>query len=285
MKGIQRRVGLTKEEFEVIDKIAEQYDCIYGGEPNLSMLLRKVIQGELALDVPNSHEPILKSDLIVRFRIPINLRGVCATIVKVFADNRVNVIQSRCKDRQDRFEKLRNTNHIHPGYFYFLLNYKDAVKLKSALRTISKFTIDDLNKTYGNEEYLEDELREKCDPSHGKKKTYPLVYEIMVQTALEVDINTQLYSDVDLLDYIAKNGILLRSHEVRINQNANSALVTMSIMVRLLNENSISDEVNKEEKYKDFEDYFDNLLHFVGSGKDRRPEGIRNIKTLKSLSL
>ena len=98
------RVQMSPQTKEILENLALQYGCLYGGKANISGLLAQIADGRLTLEknVPFQSVapriPLLK----VRMWLPAGIRGMFARIAETIADFGGNIFQAEAASEVDR---------------------------------------------------------------------------------------------------------------------------------------------------------------------------------------
>ncbi|MGB7060278.1 MAG: hypothetical protein WBD58_21420 [Geitlerinemataceae cyanobacterium] len=104
MTNKQVRVPMSPHTEQVLEALALQYGCLYGGKPHISGLLLQIADGRLKINKEVSYPSPDPRLLFLKMRIwlPVDLRGMFACIAGTIADFEGNIFQAEDVSEVDR---------------------------------------------------------------------------------------------------------------------------------------------------------------------------------------
>lgn len=138
------RVQMSPQTKQVLENLAGEYGCLYGGKPNISGLLAQIADGRLAIGKKtlspsvSSHIPLLK----LRVWLPVGLRGSFAQIAQRIAYFGGNIF------------KATVDSHVERVIVDVLLSVPENTNLSDFLRALQELKIKDVAPYNSSEEIL-----------------------------------------------------------------------------------------------------------------------------------
>jgi uncharacterized protein with ACT and thioredoxin-like domain len=137
------RVQMYPETHKVLEKLAEQHGCSYGGKPSISELLAKIASGQLSIDRAKlNRSQVLNSALVkLRMMVPTDLKGTATVILERIAKYRGNITDIK-------FETKSNL-----GYIQLWLSLPEESDLANLIYELQKIKIGELSEFNSLDEF------------------------------------------------------------------------------------------------------------------------------------
>lgn len=192
------RVQMSPQSKQVLENLATEYGCLYGGKPHISGLLAQIADGRLAIgkktlssSVP-SHIPLLK----LRVWLPVGLRGSFAQIAQRIAYFGGNIF------------KATVDSHVERVIVDILFSMPESSNLSDFLDTLQQLKIKDVAPYNSSEEILAAISQTKAILHHSEESEFDQKAE---KRSVEARLAAQVTHRKLLLDISCTIGIRLIS--------------------------------------------------------------------------
>lgn len=218
-----RKVRLSAQDDQELEKIAKRYSCTYNRSPSLSKLLSRIASGHLS--VSRSELPLAKRTVstvpLIELEIEVlsNLNGTLAEIAKRIGDCNGNIY------RASAVEKSRNSN-IKIALFIPKLLSKDS-NLKKLVKSLYEITVEHVWK-FNEKEKLET-LLGVIDPVEKLKYEHQKNYEQHKEEKEKHNFKKNQHKDREHGPLKIEDYFDIRCHKIDNSNYRNRKLVTKLI--------------------------------------------------------
>lgn len=249
------RVQMSSETKLVLENLAQENGCLYGGKPHISGLLTQIADGRLVLNraIPPQHSlpraPLLK----LRLWFPIGLKGTLAATVQKIADFGGNIFKAKVNSEVDK------------ATAQILLSIPESSDLSAFITALQQIKIKDIVAFNETEEILNAmnqtkklnyNLYKEQEPDTQKKKSIQdrLVANVLNQNLL-LDISCTIglklvaHNQVGILAKvtceIAAQGFFVSSVKQDFDSNKSHDIIEFLLTLQATPQNEMSKEIPK----------------------------------------
>lgn len=235
-KGTTFRARLSTRAKEAIEKIAEQYNCIYAGKGSISDLLNKIADGHLVVKKATISERTISGNSLIKLKIKAqtDIRGTIYIISKSIADCDGNILDIKLI----REEEL--------GVFQLLIFLEGDDNLIKLLKNLLTIKVEDIQ-DFNDEKILENKrLKRKFEYSSLEKfKQQNLLIDIRCIIGIKIDVSNEKGILSDLTKIISKEKALIESVSQDFDYQGENAVIKLFLLLKLETETETEREVEK----------------------------------------
>ncbi|ELS01529.1 hypothetical protein Xen7305DRAFT_00012330 [Xenococcus sp. PCC 7305] len=235
-KGTTFRARLSATAKRRIEKIAEQYNCTYGGKGSISDLLNKIADGHLTVKRPTIPERKISGNSLIKLQIKAqkDIRGTIYIISKSIADCQGNILDIKV-NIEGEF-----------GTFCLLVSLEKDDLLVDLLNNLLSIKVEDIQ-DFNDERILENKrIKRKFEYSSLEKfKQQNLLIDIRCILGLEINIPNQQGSLSDITRIISAEKALIDSLSQDFDSQKDNAIVRLFLLLKLETETETETEVEK----------------------------------------
>ena len=235
-KGTTFRARLSARSKETVEKIAEQYNCTYGGKGSISDLLNKIADGHLVVKRPTISERKISGNSLIKLKIKAqtDIRGTIYIISKSIAESDGNILDI----------KLIKEEEI--GIFQLLISLEGDDNLIKLLNKLLVIRIEDIQ-DFNDEKDLENKkIKRKFEYSSLEKfKQQSLLIDIGCIIGLKIDIPNKKGILSEITKIIADEKALIESVSQDFDAQGENAVIRLFLLLKLETETETETEVKK----------------------------------------
>ncbi|MEM9271864.1 MAG: hypothetical protein AAGA80_02710 [Cyanobacteria bacterium P01_F01_bin.143] len=241
-KGTTFRARLSARAKRSIEKIAEQYNCTYGGKGSISDLLNKIADGHLTVKRPTISERKISGNSLIKLQIKAQkgIRGTIYIISKSIADCQGNILDIKETPIEGDF-----------GIFHLLISLEKNVNLAKLLNSLLEIKIENIQE-FNDDWILENKrIKRKFEyssfeySSFEKFKQQNLLIDIRCILGIEINIPNKQGSLSEITKIIADEKALIDSLSQDFDSQKDNAIVRLFLLLKLETRTETKTEVEK----------------------------------------
>ncbi len=238
-KGTTFRARLSTRAKEAIEKIAEQYNCIYAGKGSISDLLNKIADGHLVVKRATISERTISGNSLIKLKIKAqtDIRGTIYRISQKIAVWNGNILDIKVT-REEEF-----------GIFHLLVSLEKDSDLINLLNALLEIKVEDIQ-AFNDEKILENKrLTRKFEYSSlSKFKQQSLLIDVRCIIGLKIHIPNKKGILSQITQIIAEEKALIESVAQDFTAQEENAIIKLFLLLKLETETETKTEVEKINK-------------------------------------